>query len=270
MNGISLFVNTSDGFHDCWDPFFTLWEHHAGEDMRRLPTYLNTERALYERPSQAIECTRVWPTDETERPSWSTCLLRGLKAVQEPVVLYMQEDYFLTAPVDSSIVQRAAELLARRPELAGIYLNELGPQYRRAQAIDEVFVEIVPPARYLLSTQAALWRKEALASLARPWENGWMFEKFGTLRAARSPWRYASVSHDVARRGPIVEYVYTGVMKGRWHHSCAELFARHGIVVDFSRRGFYVDGGRLKTRLEVLKKMVAEPAATWRSIWSLL
>lgn len=269
LDSLAVLVNTSDGFTDCWIPFFHLFERYGGE-LRRRPVYLNTERAHYAWPGLAVQTTRVWKAGEDARPSWSECLLRGLDAVPDAYVLYMQEDYFLTGPVIDDAIAESLSILERDPSIGVVYLNKYGPQFRRSSPYAPRFVEIVPPARYLVSTQAAIWRKGFLTSLARPWENGWMFEKFGTLRASRRDARMISVHPHVMRETPVVEYVYTGVMKGQWHVDCVALFEKHGIQVDFDRRGFYREAGRLKSRLEVLRKMIARPADAAKSIVNLV
>jgi hypothetical protein len=49
-----------------------------------------------------------------------------------------------------------------------------------------------------------------------------------------------------------------------------ELFRDHGITVDFSRRGFYKEMGRVKSRMEVFQKLFGRPLPALRSILSLL
>lgn len=268
MKRLSLLVNSSDGFADAWQPFFELFVRYGG-DLQACDIHLNTERATHQFGALRILPTRCWPADEPTRPTWSQCLIRGLSQVRTPYVLYMQEDYFLTEPVRTDVIQRAMDLLDRSADLSCVYLNRHGPQFIRCESLDSEFVTIGRPASYLLSTQAAVWRVPHLSELAAPWENGWMFEKFGSLRAARGG-AYASVEPAVMRQSPVIDYVYTGILKGQWNRECIEVFRRHGIDVDFDRRGFYVDRGRLKSRLEVLRKLVEKPSGTLRSLRSVL
>lgn len=269
MEKLALFVNSSDGFKDCWPPFFTLFKRYGGA-FQELPIYLNTERKRCEEQDLRLISTCTWPQAEAARPTWSECLLRGLDSVQEPFVLYLQEDYFLTQPVRTAVIEEAVCLLESDPSAAVVYLTRYGPQFERDRPYRGGFVEIQKPARYLLSTQAAVWRKSALRELVAPWENGWMFEKFGSVRAARSGQKFISVARDIMQSQAVIDHVYTGVIKGQWQRDCVELFKENGISVDFGRRGFYQDRGRLKSRIEVAKKLVADPRNTLRSLWSLL
>lgn len=269
MEKLAVFVNTSDGFTDCWPPFFALFKRYGGA-LQELPLYLNTERKRCEDNGLRLTSTCTWPQSETTRPTWSECLLRGLDSVREPFVLYLQEDYFLTQPVRTAVIEEAVSLLEGDPAVAVVYLTRHGPQFERDRPHGGGFVEIQRPARYLLSTQAAVWRKGALRELVAPWENGWMFEKFGSVRAARSGRKFISVARDIMQNQPVIDHVYTGVIKGQWQHDCVELFKANGIDVDFGHRGFYQDRGRLKSRIEVAKKLVADPRNTLRSLRSLL
>lgn len=268
MKDIAVFVNTSDGFEDCWPPFFHLFSKYAGS-LNSLTVYLNTERKDYTFESIKLISTKVWLEGEP-RPTWSECLSRGLNKIKESYVLYLQEDYFLNQVVKEEWLTRASKILETELDVGVVYLNRYGPQFRCEIPRSDGFVEIGPPVSYLLSTQAAIWRKDVLASLVCDWENGWMFEKFGSLRARNLSCRFVSVNRDVMQNEPIFEYIYTGVIKGQWKIDCVELFTREGINVDFVKRGFYQERGRLKSRIEVLRKLFDNPVNAWRSIKTLV
>jgi hypothetical protein len=51
---MAILVNSSDGFRDCWYPFFQLLETHW--PGCRFPLYLNVEEATYEHPSLEVRC----------------------------------------------------------------------------------------------------------------------------------------------------------------------------------------------------------------------
>lgn len=268
-DSISVFVNTSDGFEDCWTPFFLLYSEYAGV-LRNAPIYLNTERATFHYEGLSITSTHTWPVNELQRPTWSECLVRGLRAICEPYLLYMHEDYFLQQPVNEPIINDALDIIENDPTVGVIYLNRYGPQFQNSKRYSANFVEIQRPAKYMISTQSAIWRKDFLLSHVFPWENGWMFEKFGDVRALRSELKLLSVASELMETQPVVDYIYTGVIKGRWKVECVELFKQHGIEIDFGRRGFYREMGRLKSRMEVFKKLTGEPKSTLRSLMSLV
>ncbi len=264
----ATFVNSSDGFADCWLPFFTLLERYGGP-LRKHPVYLNTERAGFSWPGLDLRPTRVWSVDEEARPAWSECLRRGIEAVAEPYVLYLQEDYFLLGEVREALLQRAIEKLDNDRDAGVVYLNKYGPMFTQTEPVDDALLRIQPPARYLACTQAGLWRKEALLSLIRTWESGWGFEIFGSRRAKHAPFKFLTIRPELMNAEPVIDYIYTGVIKGQWKQECVALFEEEGIEVDFAKRGMYQERGRLKSRIEVARKLSADRGALLRSLSSL-
>jgi hypothetical protein len=266
---LAVFVNTCDGYKDCWAPFFQLFDRYGGK-LRSLPIYLNTEREAYTWPGLSLRSTAVWPAGSPERPSWGERAELGLEAVSEAYVLYLQEDYFLTCPVRGEVIESALEHMRKNDDVGVVYLTRHGPGYRSRRSCGPGLVEIVPPAGYLVNTQAAIWRKSFLLSLLKPWENVWMFEKFASVRGRRAKGRYLSVAPEVLAESPVMDYGRTGIARGQWLRECVSLFEREGLAVDYSRRGFYRQRGRLKLRFEVLQKIVESPSNAWRSLMSLV
>jgi hypothetical protein len=266
---LAVFVNTCDAFQDCWIPFFRLFETYGGI-LRELPIYLNTERADFDWPGCTIHCTKVWPREEENLPPWSERLLRGLDSVKERHVLYLQEDYFLKSAVRAEMIQQALEIFAQLPDAGAVYLTSHGPQVRRSLPYSKDFLQVQPPARYLISAQAAIWEKDFLRSAIRSWENVWMFEKFGTLRARHARRRVFAPTPDALAGGDIVDYVWTGIIQGKWKRDCVDLFRRHGIIVDFDRRGFYREESIMKHHLRILNALFGRPVPALRSVLSLL
>ena len=268
FSNMAILVNTSDGFSDCWHPFFHLFQKYTS-NLASLPIYLNTERLDYSVGSLNLKSTKVWSSDETERPTWSSCLIKALDCIDEEYVLYLQEDYFLTQSIHEEYVSKALEFLKNNENFHAVYLNKYGPIFNDIEYISRDIVKVPNTSGYLVSTQAAIWRRDALRSHCRCWENGWMFEKFATWRAKRTDAKFASIEPSIMDQNPIVDYIYTGVMKGKWHSDCQSLFETNDISVNFVARGFYKGTGRLKTKYEVLTKMLQQPPALWKSIRSI-
>lgn len=266
---LAVFVNTSDGFSDCWGPFFTLFRRYAGS-LCDLPIYLNTEREEFKWNGLDIRSTKVWPLSETVRPTWSECFLRGLQEVKETCVVLLLEDYFLDRPVRDTVILDAYARLESDASAGVVYLNKQGPSYKRSRPATEGLLQIIPPAKYLVNTQAAIWKKEFLARQLRRWENAWMFEIFASIRARDELGRFLIVAPEVMREKPVLEHLHTGIARGNWQVECVPLFEKEGIAVDFTRRGFYRAGNRFKYRYEVLKKLFERPGLAMRSILSLL
>jgi hypothetical protein len=253
----SILINTSDGYQDCWEPFFKLLKKFW--PGCNAPIYLNTGKVTWscaEFPGLICICTEK---DVYKKMSWSECLLHALGAIDTPLVLYFQEDYFLDKQVRSEIVNRAASYMLDNPWVDNISLTRHcspGP-YTNHQ---EDWLQIISPkARYRISTQASLWRVEALKRYLDPIENGWMFEIFGTWRAQKRSGLFLSTKWDDDSGGPAINYLHTGIIKGKWLPKITEVFLNNLIEIDFSKRGFYQPKPFILHKYDVLKKLTENP-----------
>lgn len=260
----SVFINTSDGFQDCWEPFFTLFEKNW--PGCQAPIYLNTENTLWTRDGVDIHCTRV-QSGHSQRLTWSACLLAGLEQVKTPLVLYFQEDYFIDHPVRADVIQAAADYMMTHPEVKHIGLTRHGSFGPFAPAEVDWLQTIGQRARYRISTQAGLWRVETLRSYLRAEENGWMFEIYGTWRARRQPQTFLCAKFDEEHGGPAIDYLHTGIVKGKWLNGIQEVFDQNKIDIDYSKRGFYEPKPRFLHKIEVGLKLLERPAYMLRQLF---
>lgn len=260
---VTLLVNSSDGFEDCWPPFFSLLGRYWPQ--MNWPVLLNTETRDFAWPGLDVRASRVG-AGERERLSWSECLIRAISAIRTPLLLYVQEDYFLDQPVDDAKVRAAVQIMLDNPEIAYIGLTKHGSHGPFAPSAHEGFGVISQKARYRISTQAGLWRPTALASYLRPAENGWMFEIFGTWRARQDPKMFLTVLCDPPKLPAPIDYVHTGIIKGQWHEKMPELFGKHDLAMDFDRRGIYVPAPAVLHKLGVGRKLMQNPRYALRQI----
>jgi len=238
MADLTIIVNSCDGFADCWRPFFHLFARYWPGCAH--PIVLNTERLGYEHPGLGIRCSRV-AAGNPSKLTWSECLMRCLAGIDTPFVLYLQEDFFLEAPVRTDVLDELlGEMRAGRADVIRLMeCDGSGPWHPTEHPL---LWEVDRYARYRIALQAALWRKTTLLRQLRRHENAWQLEVFGSARArGRREERVFCVNRD-RLHGPgreVFPYTPTGVVKGQWERFVPQLFEREGIVVDFSRRGFW-------------------------------
>jgi len=267
--GYSILVNSSDGFQDCWQPFFKLFTEFWPECGAQI--FLNTEDIVWSYPGVDIVCTLVHKKAKVERRlTWSECLISALRQLETPLVLYLQEDYFIEQPVDHRIIEGMVARMLMDPTIKHIGLTHFGSMGPFEPTGDVRLWEVRNNAAYRISTQAGLWRTETLLSYLRPDENGWMFEYFGTRRAQKRDECFLTANRDVycPEKTPIFQYTHTGIIKGKWHQDMPQLFARHNIEVDFEKRGFYKEPYWLIRKIGTLKKILFNPLAFMRGILS--
>jgi hypothetical protein len=257
----TLLINSCDAFEDCWQPFFTLLERYWPAPLP--PVLLNTERKRWRGHPSGIICSQVQGNQE-RRLSWSECLDAALLQVKTPLVLYMQEDYFIERPVDAALIDALAARMVEQPDIAHIGLTHFGAGRMVQPTPDALLWEIGPRASYRISTQAALWRVDALRSYLLPWESGWMFEIFGTVRAWKRQDTFLTLARN--RVHPAITYQHTGIVKGQWSAFVPPLFARENIDMNFNRRGFYRPTSALVRRLKLIHMLLKQPTSSIRSI----
>ena len=253
----SVLVNSCDGFEDCWGPFFTLLGKYWPQC--EAPVYLNTERKTWTHPDFDIQSTTV-QGNQQRRLTWSECLISALDQIKTPLVLYFQEDYFIHQPVRAEVIDKAVEFMVANPEVKHIALTRHGSLGPYEEYPAEGLQKISQKAKYRISTQASLWRVKTLKSYLRPEENGWMFEIYGTWRAQRRRECFLCADYDNKHGGPAIDYLHTGIIKGKWLRDIKTLFDQHGIEIDYYKRGFYQPKPPIIHKLEVAKKLLERPS----------
>ena len=230
-----LLVSSCDAYADCWMPFFVLlttyWQSFDH------PIYLNTETRAVDFPNLEIICPRV--ALDSRRPlAWSDRLMKCLDVIPHEYVLYAQEDYFINDTVDVAMIDECVTLM-ERDHISHISFNRGRRPGTKSQY--QFLDRIKQRADYRINMQAGLWRRSTLRSYLRRHETVWELEWYGSRRAWRRSDSFFQVNpeYDEARGNRVIPYRATGVVHGRWVRAVVEeLFAAHGIEVDFSQRGF--------------------------------
>jgi hypothetical protein len=240
--GLTILVNSTDGFEDCWEPFFKLFAIYWPDCA--YPIVLNTETKTYTHPGLNLRCSRVGASAPEAKPSWSDCLIRCLDQIDSKYILYLQEDYFLNARVDVETIRSFVEIMAREgyAHIRLMALEAAEEQDHRPSPKYPLLWEISQRAHYRIGLQAGLWAKDRLRFYLKPGETGWQFERWGTLRAhkVKDTFFCQNIDHFNRQGRYIFPYTPTGIVRGQWFEpAVVDLFARHGIEVDYSARGFY-------------------------------
>jgi hypothetical protein len=242
QRNLTVLVNSTDTFSDCWSPFFQLFKR----SWPSCPCHviLNTETSEYSDTELQLVCSKVQANDPAGSPrlSWSDCLIRCLDAVRTPYILYLQEDYFLNGPVDQAFVAQCVDVMVEH-DVPHIRLMEVDARARyHKTGVHPLLWQIDQRANYRVSLQAGLWSVAALKDLLRSGESAWTFERRGSARAMSKPdvFLCQSLDHFNQRGLYPIPYRPTGIVRGKWYApAVVELFAANGISVDYTKRGFY-------------------------------
>lgn len=224
---VAVVISSFDGYHDAWGPMAALMNRYWAD--REWPAYLicNDRSDNFEN----IETLALG-----KDAGWASNLITGLDHIQNhhpelSHVLYLQEDYFLQAPVDQSRLQRLVGW-AEKSDVG--YIRLAGAPSPDTRTLNEHGVgRISEKAPYRCSLQAALWNVQTLRSLLVPGESGWDMEGAGTERSRT----LSEAFYATPMNAPILNYYfYTGIMKGKWVPGALRLCRREGIDVDVSHR----------------------------------
>ena len=267
MENITILINTSDGFEDCWDPFFKLFNKYWKKC--KYPIFLNTEFKYYRYDGIQLKTTQVNLPYPNRKLTWSECLIYALKQIDTPLVLYLQEDYFIDNEVNTSDIEDFIQLMLLKKEIAYIGLTDGGnyPPFDKTE-IDKRLLCVNSKGKYRISTQAAIWRRDILESYLLPHENGWMFEIFGTLRSHKRNEMFLTINRDYYKSNALISYVLTGIIKSKWHEKMPAIFKKNEIDFDFSKRGFYNEKPILFRKVETAKKLLRNPLNIFKSLFS--
>lgn len=175
-SSIAVVVHTCDAYEFCWRGWHHYFQAHWDPALPWNVYFLN-EETYVELPGVIHRPTGVG--------EWSDRLRRGLEAIPEENVLYLQEDFWPTSPIPALRyfdVFRALDMHALR----------IAPESRHYSVFRRFSVGGLPVHRfsrlshYLVSHQASIWKKDFLLACLAPGENPWVNEERGTERLQRS------------------------------------------------------------------------------------
>jgi hypothetical protein len=169
-----------------------------------------------------------------EDTNWSQRLAEALSRLDTTYIMYFQEDYWITHPVDTA---RVRDYVGHMDRTGLNYVRLLAaPPPTRDFPGDSRLGVIARDGDYRTSAQIALWRRDVLGELLVPGESVWEFEIKGTARSRRYGDTFVSVKpHHGDPYYWGMYYVCTAINAGRWARA-AKVYARdEGLSVDFSR-----------------------------------
>ena len=225
MLDVGVLVLSCDTYLDVLEPFFVLKERYWKDCP--YPTYVATET---KKLSHNITLCHDYPIAK-----WTRRIRESLMDIPTKYVLVMDSDMFIRSKVDQA---RIEECVANFGDNTACYSFEL--EYAPTLPSNKKDFRKKPnKSPYLNSCQPSLWDREKLIARLSQDLNPWQWEKL----VVDSPY-----DHYVNSGSLIMDYGYYrngkkqwfGVRKGKWvKDDVVPLFAKEGIQVDFSKRGFY-------------------------------
>lgn len=216
-SSVAVLVSSCDAFFDAWRPFESFRQKFWVDCP--LPFILLTNDL--EIRSARLRALAVGPDR-----GWSSNLLVALEEITQPYVLYLQEDYFLTAPVDEAqmardfahVIDSGADALCFRarsdPDIGFRPLNDR--------------FGVVPLASDgRTRCQVTLWKRAALQSILRAGETAWNFEARGSART-----QHMQILSYFRRENTPVPYLMSAISRGFWMPDAIALCQEHAVQID--------------------------------------
>lgn len=218
----AVVVSSCDAYRDLWPFFFHFYFRHAPTLPR--PVYLISNFTRF-----ADERVRTILTGPDRH--WGNSLAYGLKQAPAEWILYLQDDYLLSATLDEAQVR---EDLARLQFLNGHFLSLVHQRNDCLVARDETF-RIIPRHNFFADLQAALWRRDTLLRVVCPHSNPWRGES--AIRALAQVGEVPGYYCQHEGLPPLITYVEA--VRGKfWRPEGLAYLKKHGLTPNFTVRPY--------------------------------
>src|SRR6185503_6777819 len=165
-SSVAIVVSSCDRFFDAWRPFAFFFRKFWPDCP--FPVYLIVNRLRAR--SNWIRVFRVG-SDQ----GWASNMETALREISASHILYMQEDYFLTGPVDRSrLVADIAFALER--DAASFRFSGRDPEEIDFTPINDQIGILSPDSDWRTLCQVTLWKSDVLRSTLRAGETAWNME----------------------------------------------------------------------------------------------
>src|ERR1700750_1055732 len=154
-SSIAVVVSSCEAVFDAWGPFVFFFRKHWRACP--FPVFLIVNRLRVS--SKIVQPISVGPDRE-----WASNMMIALESISQPYILYFQDDYFLTGPVND---QRLAEDFAYAfdNDVASLCLHARGRLEPNFQPLNDRFGIVPRDSDGRTRLQVTLWKKDVLRAV---------------------------------------------------------------------------------------------------------
>lgn len=198
---VALVVSSCDAFFDAWRPFAFFFHKFWGDCPFEVFLIVNDMR---------IRSRTLTPIVVGPDRGWASNLLTALQQLDQPFVLYLQEDYFLTAPVQRE--KLAADLAYALEHDADSFCFRARSELEAGfEQINDRFGVVPRNSDGRTRCQVTLWKREPLLSILCDGENAWEMESRGSDRTREM----LILSYHGRANSPLA-YLMSAISRGLW------------------------------------------------------
>ena len=212
-NEISIIVMSSDGYKHFWRPFISLYNKNFKNSAK---PYIFSNNISFE-----YEGVCVTPLGDIE---WSSRLRKALKQINTNYVLFMLEDYFISAPVDDSNFRIIVNSFIQNDlNYLKLNMNHLGSRgFKKTR-------KVVKMVDYEISLQPSIWNKEyLLSSLPDYPANAWQVEQHLNIMTSSAGFNSSGcyiLAYNILR-------ISHGAVKGEFLPTAKWVLKKHDIEIE--------------------------------------
>lgn len=259
----SFIVLSSDGYDDCWDPFFTLLLKYFPE-IKKQEVILSTNFKDY--TFDGLDLLTI----KHGNVPWSKRFKDTLLRAKNEIVFVVVEDFLIRSRIDNNRFNFYLNLISKETNgidhirLLSILKTEVVPS--EIEGLDRITSN--SKHRYVL--MPGLWKKSSLIEYIAEHESPYLNEVMGNLKSKFFKHNFYTFSHQISREnGHLYNSATAGVIyKGKWAKWVPKFFANENIIVDFNIRGFRTNEYRKKARFKARMGILYEPRALFLSLKS--
>ena len=254
---VAVLVSSCDRFFDAWRPFAAFWRKHWPADRLPWPVFLVVNQL-------PVRSRWLTPLAVGKDRGWSDNLRLVLERIDADYLLYLQEDYFLTAPPDAARLAALVDrMTAERVDL--LCLHAMPPGYGAEQwppvpGSAGGLSEIPAGSPWRGRLQAALWRRTVLFGALEAGESAWDFEAQAAERLR--PLRAWTVAAGTAMADAL-PYLSSAIVRGLWTPEARRLCDEAGVKISPECRGTS-SGSKAACRRRRALDRLRLPLAQWR------
>lgn len=261
---LSFIVLSSDGYSDCWDPFFELFEKHF-PNIPNMELILSTNTKNYTHKTLKIKILAYG----NDLP-WSKRYKLCLDQAENEIVLPLSEDFFLKSKIDEKDFMTALNHILNEKEIDHIRLlnrDIFETEKSSYSLLDKI--SLSTKKRFIFSP--GLWKKQVLKKYLVDYESPWLAEKMGNLRAKIYKDNFYCISEDyVKEKGQLYDTFFSGVIyKGKCGHYVVSFLEKEGYT-DILKRGIMSKSDMKDVKQKAKKKLVLDFFPIMRSLYHII
>lgn len=259
---ISIVIISSDGYEDCWDPFFKLFERNF-ENINDYELILSTNTKSYKHENLKIKTLQ-----NGLDTAWSKRVQMSLEQCTYPIVMVMVEDFFLLSKFNGECFKQFIDLITNKPEVGHIRLLYNQEKIKTIPTENPLIDRIPSISKHRFLLLPGLWKKDVLCKYLVDFETPHIAEKMGNFRSwMRNDGFYCVSQKFLKENGRFYDCATSGaIIKGKWGKWLPERLKENEIKIDFKKRGFKTGESQKKAKLEVQLGMLKNPISTMKSL----